>query len=161
MPSLLARHLPGVSNRLARTPFASRKGGPQRDLTASATETVALVLDENSPLPETPDDVACLALRLRGHVSQLGAVVPATDPALLDAQQLSSADPPDGYVPSRVHLVQLARATLVLTQVATRRCRTDLPARQSGGTGVRHVSRVTRPAAVVAALIVVILAVWA
>ncbi|MFG3384185.1 DUF6415 family natural product biosynthesis protein [Streptomyces sp. NPDC047999] len=160
MPSLLARHLPGVSNRLARTPFASRKGGPQRDLTASATETVALVLDENSPLPETPNDVACLALRLRGHVSQLGAVVPATDPALLVAQRLSSADPPDGYVPSRVHLVQLARATLVLT-LATRRCRTDLPARQSGGTGVRHVSRVTRPAAVVAALIVVILAVWA
>ncbi|MER6847698.1 DUF6415 family natural product biosynthesis protein [Streptomyces flaveolus] len=77
----------------------------------AAAETVTLVLGEDSPLPETAADVEGLTLRLRGHVSRLGALTPSQVPALLRAQQLASESVPDGYVPSRVHLVRLAQAT--------------------------------------------------
>ncbi len=87
---------------------------PQRDRTVAATETVALVLDETSPLPESASDVEELAQRLRGHISQLGAVVPQGTTALRSAQQLASEGVPDGYMPSRVYLVKLAEATQAL-----------------------------------------------
>ncbi|MFB8353089.1 DUF6415 family natural product biosynthesis protein [Streptomyces niveus] len=83
--------------------------GVQRDQAVAAAETVALVLGEDSPLPESASDVEELARRLRGHISQLGFVVPPGAPALRGAQQLASAGVPDGYVPSRGHLVNLAR----------------------------------------------------
>ncbi|MEU8482267.1 DUF6415 family natural product biosynthesis protein [Streptomyces sp. NPDC048641] len=83
----------------------------QRDQTVAAAETVALVLDEDSPLPETAADVEDLARRLRGHISQLGVLAPKGERALHHAQQLSSVGVPDGYMPSRVHLVRLAEAT--------------------------------------------------
>jgi hypothetical protein len=83
----------------------------RRDPAASATETVALVLGEDSPLPDTAADVEDRALRLRGHVSQPGTLTPSQEPALLRAQQLCSGGLPDGYMPSRVHLVRLAEAT--------------------------------------------------
>ncbi|MEV5013326.1 DUF6415 family natural product biosynthesis protein [Streptomyces sp. NPDC053780] len=74
-------------------------------------ETVTLVLGENSPVPETAADVEDLVLRLRGHVNQLGTLMPSQEPALLRAQQLCSVGLPEGYLPSRVHLVRLAEAT--------------------------------------------------
>ncbi|MFJ1730234.1 DUF6415 family natural product biosynthesis protein [Streptomyces sp. NPDC088254] len=88
------------------------------DPAASAAETVALVLGEESPLPDAAGDVEDLALRLRGHVSQLGALTPSQEPALLRAQQLCSGGLPDGYMPSRVHLVRLAEATQDLIAAA-------------------------------------------
>lgn len=48
--------------------------GPQRNQAVAAAETVALVLDEDSPLPESAADVEELARRLRGHFSQLGVM---------------------------------------------------------------------------------------
>ncbi|MFK4547324.1 hypothetical protein RKD29_006920 [Streptomyces tendae] len=85
--------------------------GAGRDQAVSATETVTLVLGEDSPVPETAADVENLVLRLRGHVNQLGFLMPSQEPALLRAQQLCSAGLPEGYLPSRVHLVRLAEAT--------------------------------------------------
>ncbi|MFE4212271.1 DUF6415 family natural product biosynthesis protein [Streptomyces sp. NPDC056844] len=104
----------------------SRQGGirsarPQRDRAVAATETVALVLDEDSPLPESADDVEELARRLRGHIGQLGAVAAPGASALRCAQQLASAGVPDGYMPSRVHLVKLAEATQTLVTVVQTR----------------------------------------
>ncbi|MYX27457.1 hypothetical protein GTY75_12475 [Streptomyces sp. SID8381] len=84
----------------------------------AAAETVALVLAEESPVPESTADVEDLALRLRGHVSQLGLVVPPEAPVLRRAQELASAGVPDGYMPSRVHLVKLAEATQALIAAA-------------------------------------------
>ncbi|MET9507794.1 DUF6415 family natural product biosynthesis protein [Streptomyces flavidovirens] len=86
----------------------------------AAAETVALVLDKDSSLPESAADVEELARRLRGHISQLGVVVPPGASTLRGAQQLASAGLPDGYMPSRVHLVKLAEATqeLVATMQA-------------------------------------------
>ncbi|MGW7069459.1 DUF6415 family natural product biosynthesis protein [Streptomyces sp. NPDC054855] len=89
----------------------------QRDQTVAAAETVALVLGEDSPLPESTSDVEELALLLRGHISQLGIVAPPEASALRGAQQLASAGVPDGYMPSRVHLVKLAEATQALIAV--------------------------------------------
>lgn len=83
----------------------------RRDQAVAAAETVALVLDEESPLPETAADVEDLARRLRGHINRLGVMVPKETPVLRHAHQLGSAAVPDGYVPSRVYLVQLAKAT--------------------------------------------------
>ncbi|MFE9367850.1 DUF6415 family natural product biosynthesis protein [Streptomyces sp. NPDC006978] len=103
--------LDGRSN-LAYLPMGT--ADVQRDQAAAAAETVALVLDEESPLPENASDVEELARRLRGHISQLGTVAPPRAPELLGAQQVASADVPGGYVPSRVHLVKLAEATRVL-----------------------------------------------
>ncbi|MHC5701927.1 DUF6415 family natural product biosynthesis protein [Streptomyces tirandamycinicus] len=81
-----------------------------RNQAVAATETVALVLDEDSPLPETTADVEDLARRLRGHINRLGVMAPKEAPALRRAQQLGSVGDPDGYMPSRVHLVRLAEA---------------------------------------------------
>ncbi|MDF9868588.1 hypothetical protein OKW18_000726 [Streptomyces pratensis] len=93
------------------------EAGLPRDQTVSATETVMLVLGEDSPLPETVADVEDLALRLRGHVGRLGALTSSREPTLLRAQRLCSDGLPDGYVPSRVHLVELATATQALITV--------------------------------------------
>ena len=86
----------------------------QRDQVVAAAETVALVLDDESPLPQSVSDVDELARRLRGHIGQLGAVAPPGAATLRGAQQLASAGVPAGYLPSRVHLVQLAEATQAL-----------------------------------------------
>ncbi|MYR62081.1 hypothetical protein GTY54_39735 [Streptomyces sp. SID625] len=83
----------------------------ERDQASAAAETVALVLDEDSPLPETPGDVEELVGRLRGHVLRLGVLLPRDVPAVAHAQHLASLPLPDGYVPSRRHLVRLAEAT--------------------------------------------------
>lgn len=87
---------------------------PQRDRAVAAAETIALVLDEASPLPESAGDVEELARRLRGHISQLGVVVQPGTSALRSAQQLASEGVPEGYMPSRVYLVKLAEATQAL-----------------------------------------------
>ncbi|MFF2941212.1 DUF6415 family natural product biosynthesis protein [Streptomyces niveus] len=89
----------------------------QRDQAVAAAETVELVLGEDSPLPESASDVEQLALRLRGHISQLGFVAPPESSALRGAQLLGSASVPDGYMPSRVYLVKLAEATQALIAV--------------------------------------------
>ncbi|MFG3076332.1 DUF6415 family natural product biosynthesis protein [Streptomyces sp. NPDC048225] len=86
----------------------------------AAAKTVALVLDEESPLPESAADVEELACRLRGHVSQLGLVVPPEASVLRRAQRLASVGVPDGYMPSQVYLVQLAEATQELVAHAER-----------------------------------------
>ncbi|MEU9415989.1 DUF6415 family natural product biosynthesis protein [Streptomyces sp. NPDC048272] len=95
-----------------------RPAGPSRDIAASAAETVALVLGEDSPLPESAEDVVELVRRLRGHVMQLAAVAPP-GPALERARDLSGADLPVDYLESRVHLRRLALATQALTAAST------------------------------------------
>ncbi|MFE3387368.1 DUF6415 family natural product biosynthesis protein [Streptomyces anulatus] len=100
--------------------------GRPRDRAVAAAETVALVLDEDSPLPESVGDVEELALRLRGHISQLGAVVPPGTSVLHSAQRLASVSVPDGHLPSRVHLVKLAEATQTL--IATAQSHSGAPA---------------------------------
>lgn len=84
---------------------------PTRDHVVAASETVTLVLGEDSPLPESAADVEDLVRLLRGHVAQLGAQTAPGIPALLRAQRLCSDSVPEGYVPSRVYLVRLAEAT--------------------------------------------------
>ncbi|MYV90316.1 hypothetical protein GT350_08735 [Streptomyces sp. SID1034] len=76
------------------------------------------MLDEDSPLPERRADVEELVRRLRGHIMQLSIAVPLHEPAVRRAQQLASVPAPDRYVPSRVHLVQLAEATQEVADIA-------------------------------------------
>ncbi|MFD6464858.1 DUF6415 family natural product biosynthesis protein [Streptomyces goshikiensis] len=95
----------------------SRPAGPSHDIAAAANETVVLVLGEKSPLPETEQDVVDLVRRLRGHVMRLSTVV-LPGPALDHARETSGGDLPDGYVPSRVYLRQLAEATQDLVRAA-------------------------------------------
>ncbi len=92
-PSLALRRACQLSDQ-GRRSHALGEPILRRDPAASATETVALVLGEDSPLPDTAADVEDLALRLRGHVSQLGALTPSQEPALLRAQQLCSGGLP-------------------------------------------------------------------
>ncbi|WP_242435742.1 DUF6415 family natural product biosynthesis protein [Streptomyces sp. Root369] len=84
---------------------------PERDHAVAASETVTLVLGEDSPLPECAADVEDLVRLLRGHVAQLGARTTPGIPAVLRAQRLCSDSIPEGYMPSRVYLVKLAEAT--------------------------------------------------
>ncbi|MGW0999711.1 DUF6415 family natural product biosynthesis protein [Streptomyces sp. NPDC002523] len=93
---------------------------PERDHVVAASETVMLVLGEDSPLPESTADVEDLVRLLRGHVAQLGARTAPGIPALLRAQQLCSDSLPEDYVPSRVYLVRLAEATQELTAYVDR-----------------------------------------
>ncbi|MFE0206606.1 DUF6415 family natural product biosynthesis protein [Streptomyces sp. NPDC058985] len=96
----------------------------------SATQTVTLVLGEDSPLPETAADVEDLVLRLRGHVNQLGTLMPSQEPVLLRAQQLCSVGLQEGYLPSRVHLVRLAEATRELAKIRLDNVGASRPARR-------------------------------
>lgn len=113
----LVRHREGRRGRGRRGRIAaSVPTGMQRDQAVAAAETVALVLGEDSPLPESADDVEELARRLRGHISQLGFSAPP-GATLRGAQQLASADVPDSYMPSRVHIVKLAEATQDLVAI--------------------------------------------
>ncbi len=93
---------------------------PERDHVVAASETVTLVLGEDSPLPESAADVEDLVRLLRGHVAQLGARTAPGSPALLGAQRLCSERIPEGYMPSRVYLVQLAEATQELVAYVER-----------------------------------------
>ncbi|WP_405728689.1 DUF6415 family natural product biosynthesis protein [Streptomyces sp. NBC_00028] len=92
----------------------------KRNYVAAAADTVALVLADDSPLPDTAADIDDLALRLRGHISQLGAGLLSDEPALARARALSSTPVPDGYMPSRVHLVRMAEATQELADAVAR-----------------------------------------
>ncbi|MFD4634840.1 DUF6415 family natural product biosynthesis protein [Streptomyces sp. NPDC058284] len=83
-----------------------------RSFVVAMQETVSLVLDEGSPVPETDQDVRDLVLRLRGHLAQLG---PALDSparplaeALDEARALAGDELPEGFMPSRVYLRALA-----------------------------------------------------
>ncbi|MGW2685667.1 DUF6415 family natural product biosynthesis protein [Streptomyces sp. NPDC001414] len=93
---------------------------PERNCLVAASETVTLVLGEDSPVPETAAGVEDLARCLRGHVAQLGARTEPGTPALLHAQQLCSNGTPEGFMPSRVYLVKLAEATQELTACVER-----------------------------------------
>ncbi|MEU9155003.1 DUF6415 family natural product biosynthesis protein [Streptomyces sp. NPDC048417] len=93
---------------------------PERDHVVAASETVTLVLGEDSPLPVSAADVEDLVRLLRGHVAQLGARTAPGGPVLLRAQRLCSESIPEGYMPSRVYLVQLAEATQELVAYVER-----------------------------------------
>lgn len=99
-----------VGERGRRAPVTEAPA-PTRDHVVAASETVTLVLGEDSPLPESAADVEDLVRLLRGHVAQLGARTAPGIPALLRAQRLCSDSVPEGYMPSRVYLVRLAEAT--------------------------------------------------
>ncbi|MFB7929684.1 DUF6415 family natural product biosynthesis protein [Streptomyces sp. NPDC056039] len=99
-----------VRERGRRAPV-TEASAPERDHTVAASETVTLVLGEDSPLPESAAEVEDLVRLLRGHVAQLGARTAPGIPALLRAQRLCSDSVPEGYVPSRVYMVRLAEAT--------------------------------------------------
>ncbi|MGW1107394.1 DUF6415 family natural product biosynthesis protein [Streptomyces sp. NPDC002540] len=74
--------------------------------------SIALVLDDAAPVPESERDMEDLLLRLRGHLMQLGAEGPRTGPwaqALGAARELAAQAPPVGdFLQSRVHLRRLA-----------------------------------------------------
>ncbi|WP_367435320.1 hypothetical protein [Streptomyces celluloflavus] len=84
---------------------------PERDHVVAASETVTLVLDEDSPLPENTAGFGDLVRLLRGHVVQLGARTALGSPVLVRVQRLCSKSIPEGYMPSRMYLVKLAEAT--------------------------------------------------
>ncbi|MFB7918574.1 DUF6415 family natural product biosynthesis protein [Streptomyces sp. NPDC056061] len=80
---------------------------------AQATETVARILDEDGPLPETQADRTDLLCRLSGHLMELGPHVPSSGPcaeALKRSwQQAAGAPSVDHYLPLCVHLRALAQ----------------------------------------------------
>ncbi|MFJ3931628.1 DUF6415 family natural product biosynthesis protein [Streptomyces sp. NPDC090029] len=100
----------------------------------AASETVTLVLGEDSPLPENAADVEYLVRLLRGHIAQLGARTAPGIPDLQRAQRLCSDSIPEDYVPSRVYLVRLAEATQELMAYVER----DGPGQISTGGGRRR-----------------------
>lgn len=109
-PRAAAVPSPGLSQALWRR---GRPAKPSRDIAAAATETVALVLGEESPLPDTDQEVADLVQHLRGHIMRL-AVYALPGPVLDHAREVSATDIPDGYLPSRKYLCRLAIATQAL-----------------------------------------------
>ncbi|HWU12226.1 MAG TPA: DUF6415 family natural product biosynthesis protein [Streptomyces sp.] len=111
--SLFGRRVRGRNGQLSLRPA----GRPGRDPWVAAAETVALVLEDGSPVPETAQDIADLLHRLRGHLVQLGASLPCGNPALTKARQLSEEPTHEGCETSLVHLRRLAEATRCLLTV--------------------------------------------
>ncbi|MFJ8752194.1 DUF5999 family protein [Streptomyces sp. NPDC102441] len=97
-----------------------RAANDPRSTVTSARETLALVLDEDSPIPEGDQDIDDLVLRLRGHLMQLGPAVHVhgiprqAESALRTAQSLADIDVPARYMQARVHLRKLATAVKAL-----------------------------------------------
>ncbi|MFD4613309.1 hypothetical protein ACFWOT_35650 [Streptomyces sp. NPDC058440] len=108
-----------VGGRGRRAPVTEAPA-PERDHVVAASQTVTLVLGDDSPLRESAADAEDLVRLLRGHVAQLGARTAPGIPALLRAQQLCSDSIPEDYVPSRAYLVRLAEATQELTAYVER-----------------------------------------
>ncbi|MFF3957478.1 DUF6415 family natural product biosynthesis protein [Streptomyces sp. NPDC001890] len=103
---------------------------PARDAVAAATETVTLVLSNDASALASVQDVEDLAKQLRGHITQLGAVVHAGHPILRAAWTLGVTGLPHGYEPSRRHLRDLALATENLIQaVRSQAAHGDTPGR--------------------------------
>jgi hypothetical protein len=105
-----------VKLRLTRAAEGRSAAGstlPSRSAIAPARETIALVLDENAPLPENDQDILDLVLRLRGDLMQLGHAIdsrpcPAIEKTLTAARHLAATDVPAENVAARVHLRDLA-----------------------------------------------------
>ncbi|MFB6984485.1 DUF6415 family natural product biosynthesis protein [Streptomyces sp. NPDC056304] len=134
---------------LARGRFPSRNEPSPvvRSAVACAAETIALVLDDAAPVPETQRDVQDLLLRLRGHLMQLGAQGPQTGPwaqALGQARQLAEQAPPvDDFLKSRVHLRKLAAQ--LQTMLAEMRGPQTVPGPLGSGQEVAAVSLPNHP----------------
>jgi hypothetical protein len=102
-------------------------------------ETVALVLEDGSPLPETAEDVHYLVQRLRGHVMVLGGGLPPSyaEDVLAEAHAAAEEEMPEGFMPSRVYLVRLARITKALAEAAQAESSQHLPAQRTTGLAFR------------------------
>ncbi|MFD9869103.1 DUF6415 family natural product biosynthesis protein [Streptomyces niveus] len=82
----------------------------------TASETVALVLDEEGPVLDS-DDVSDLTARLRGHVPELVPLADGVSPnfaalhaAVAEGRRLAEQEAPAGDVLRRDHLRRLATA---------------------------------------------------
>lgn len=105
-----AARLVGLAGQ-ALLPRSAPGSAPSRSAVSRAAETVALVLDEEAPVPETSQDVADLLHRLNGHCMELGAVLPSGPWAqrLEEARQLAEQAPSaNDFLAARVHLRKLA-----------------------------------------------------
>ncbi|MGW1614589.1 DUF6415 family natural product biosynthesis protein [Streptomyces sp. NPDC002285] len=103
-----------ASNRKGR--MAVEPVSPRNQAVAAA-ETVALVLDEDSPLPETTADVEDLARHLRGHINQLGVMVPKEEPALRRAQHDPATGRQLGNFPQAYSHIGVIGSALLLQQL--------------------------------------------
>lgn len=81
----------------------------------TASETVALVLDQEGPALDSDQDVMDLTVRLRGHVEELAPLAKALTPksaelhaAVAEARQLAQQEALEGHLMARVHLRKLA-----------------------------------------------------
>ncbi|MFJ5817211.1 DUF6415 family natural product biosynthesis protein [Streptomyces sp. NPDC093108] len=121
-----AAHVLGLVRHGFRTGDGSASVSSQWDLAAArAARTVALVLDEDAPVPETPQDVADLRHWLNGHLMELSAQVPRSGAwarELEEVRQFAGQAPPaDDFHAARVHLRTLAgRLDRVLGEMAAR-----------------------------------------
>nr|WP_220039638.1 DUF5999 family protein [Streptomyces sp. F12] len=103
-------HLKRAARQRPAVPAASSS----RSLVAPVQETLAVVLDEDTPVLDSDQDVSDLVLLLRGHLMRLGACVPdSTDgsqsaAALEVARELADAEMPGQYMTARVHLRKIA-----------------------------------------------------
>lgn len=102
----------------ARASLSRRSASAARSLGAAASETTALVLSEDAPVPDGDQDIQDIVLMLRGHVMQLGSAahrMPGPVAAALSvAQDLAAREMPTEYMPARVHLRNLATAVQAL-----------------------------------------------
>lgn len=104
--------------RLTRIVYQNAsESSPLCPATRAAEETVALVLDEEAPVLDSAQDVTDLAMRLRGHLMQLGPLTAAQTTsneslhkALAEAQRLADEEAPADFMPARVHLRRFAQA---------------------------------------------------
>ncbi|MFM9452312.1 DUF6415 family natural product biosynthesis protein [Streptomyces europaeiscabiei] len=102
------------------------ESSPPRPATRAAGETVALVLDEREPVLDSAQDVTDLAMRLRGHLMQLGPFTAARTTsneslhkALAEAQRLAEEEVPTDFMPARVHLRHFAEAVQEVLELSS------------------------------------------
>ncbi|MFC9266234.1 DUF5999 family protein [Streptomyces zhihengii] len=99
---------------LARFRISRRSAStPTRCVVSAAQETLAVVLTDGCPIPESDQDIHDLMLRLRGHLMQLGTLAPTqTEPvtSALEVAWVCEAQVPVSHAQALLPLVRFASA---------------------------------------------------
>ncbi|MFD8727674.1 DUF5999 family protein [Streptomyces sp. NPDC059611] len=91
----------------------SRPSPARRSVAAATAETLAMVLTDDAPVPDSDQDIHDLMLRLRGHLMQLGALAPERTGAVaraIDAAWAHEALVPESHAQALMPLSRFATA---------------------------------------------------
>ncbi|MGW2984109.1 DUF6415 family natural product biosynthesis protein [Streptomyces goshikiensis] len=99
--------------RLRPGPRPASPSATPRSVVTATEETLAMVLTDGAPIPETDQDIHDLMLRLRGHLMELGAMAPDRSHAVSEAMETArrrESEVPENCAQALMPLARFATA---------------------------------------------------